>query len=164
MYSADSSVSRTLISSKAMQHPGAFWGCSKALPKQLCTARDKNSYSLRLIFWPCRAQIHLRTARGNAGACFCLALISPLYPLWCWWGMGILSCWWLMAGLWLWDCQGSASTPTTCPCQRKEMTPSGSNTLALQKQPHCCFKERASCGSVDFNVTVTIILVSLSCH
>lgn len=119
MYSANGSVSRTLISSKAMQHPGASWGCSKALPKQLCTVRDKNSYSLRLISWPCRAQIHLRTARGNAGACFCLALISPLYPLWCWWGMGILSCWWLMAGLWLWDCGGSASTPLCLPLPKE---------------------------------------------
>lgn len=98
MCNADSSVSRTLITNKAMLHPGASWGCSKALTKQLCTARDKNSYSLRLTFRPCQAQIHLRTARGNAEAGFWLAVISLLCLLWCWWFVGILSYWW---GGWL---------------------------------------------------------------
>lgn len=163
MYNAGGSVSRTLISSKAMQHPGASWGCSKALPKQLCTARDKKLIFSKtdLLTLPCSDPLEDSEGKcwGLFLSCSHLSALSALVLM----GNGNSKL--LMADGWLvvMGLSGVCLHPPACPCQRKEMTPSGSNTLALQKQPHCCFKERASCGSVDFNVTV-IILVSLRCH
>lgn len=164
MYSADGSVSRTLIPSKAMQHPGTSWGCSKALPKQLCTARDKNSYSLRLIFWPCRAQIHLRTARGKCWGLFLpcshLSALSALVLM----GNGNSKL--LMADGWLvvMGLSGVCLHPLCLPLPKERDDSLRTQHSGSAETATLLLQGKSKLGSVDFNVTVTIILVSLRCH
>lgn len=150
MCNTDSSVSRTLISSKAMQLQGASQGCSKPVPRQLRAAYNKNLYSPRLIFWPCCAQIHLRTMRGKCWGVYltCRHLCALVIWCWCWWDVGNLSHWW-------------ACSPSTVPFQLSWcLSPPQSerdDSLRIQhsgpaqQATQCCSKERASYASVDFN-------------
>lgn len=96
MRSADSAISRTLISGKAMQLQGASRGCSKPVPRQLRAVYNKNLYSPRLIFWPCCAWSHLRAMRGKCwGVCLtCRHLCALVIWYCCWWEAGNLSHWW----------------------------------------------------------------------